>query len=256
MNQEEFEASYLPPVTAEDLPYHEEKTRWRGRIFGGALLAATGAALLFEQSPGNESVRATAAFNVLEDTEDEFVAGAVTVAGITMAIEGVTSTLIAAGLNRHSETFDRRLGRFRKKLEGVDDPENPDETKKEGLAERLTDTGITCTIGPGMVVFRRHFQEQDRTFMKDMKTAIGYCAVGSVVSGGIGYLVVGGVENADKVGLGTPAEYFVDYATDWKFWTALLAGGYGIKYAKQGISKLISRFKKDTSELPTYAPAE
>lgn len=89
-----------------------------------------------------------------------------------------------------------------------------------------------------------------------MKTLTGYTAVGAGVSGGIGYLATGGVEHADKVGLETPAEYFVDYATDWKFWTALLAGGYGIKYTKLGISKVIDRFKKDKEETPALIPAE
>ncbi len=233
----------LAPATETKIESNKSSHRWRGKIFGGALLAATGAALLFEQSPGNESVRATAAFNVLEDTEDEFIAGAVTVAGLTMAIEGATSILIAAGLNRNSHVFEKKLSKFRNKLNDDDDT---DTDKKASLAEKLTDTGITCTIGPGMVVFRRHFQEEDRTFLKDIKTATGYCAVGSVVSGGIGYMAVGGVAHADKVGLGVPAEYFVDYATDWKFWTALLAGGYAIKYAKQGIGKIRSDFNEGT----------
>lgn len=280
MNQEEFEASYLAPVTAENMPYYEETSRWRGRLFGGALIAATGAALLFEQSPGNESVRATAAFNVLEDTEDPLAAGLM-VAGLTVAIEGVTGGLIGAGLNREKDRLQPKLERFRKNIIKEPEPIEESETlvdpnkRQRGkvaralgravtkvtttttkVATKLTDTGITCTVGPGMVVLRRHFQEDERSMRKDMKTLTGYTAVGAGVSGGIGYLATGGVEHADKVGLETPAEYFVDYATDWKFWTALLAGGYGIKYTKLGISKVIDRFKKDKEETPALIPAE
>lgn len=234
-------------VEIDDTPLSSEKSDYeivneqklsrstKAKIASGLLIGATFGALAFEQSPGNESVRATAALEVLENTSDPLAAGGM-VAGLTVVIEGVTGTLIAAGLNREKNFIGPKLERFKDKL--VDDPEKAslldgDEQKKKsnGIAGSLADTGITCTLGPGMVVARRHIQgPTERSFKKDIKSLTGYTAVGAGVSGVIGYLATGGVKHADKVGLGVPAEYFVDYATDWKFWTGLLTVGWGGKW--------------------------
>lgn len=197
--------------------------RW---LTAGVLVAAT-AALVFQQSPGNETVRANGAFRVLRETDDEIAAAAMVFA-ITMVIEGVTSLLIAAGFSLPGRSLETRLQRFRSKVmptstDGAEDP-------SESWPARLMDTGITLSLGPGLVVVRRHFQEPARTLRADVRTLFGYCIVGSLVSGLIGYLVVGGTKHAEKVGLGTPAEHFVDWAADWKFWTALLGTGYSINW--------------------------
>lgn len=225
----------------------------KAKIASGLLIGATFGALAFEQSPGNESVRATAALEVLENTLDPLAAGGM-VAGLTVVIEGATGTLIAAGLNREKRYIDPKLDRFKDKLSGeknkdedtelLDDSEIKVKRLTKKIATSLTDTGITCTIGPGMVVARRHLQEpNERTFEKDMKSLAGYTSVGAGVSGLIGYLATGGVKHADKVGLEVPAEYFVDYATDWKFWTGLLTVGWGGKWVYNKARNVIGRRK-------------
>jgi len=240
-------AEEAPLIDTEALNTGRMSRSAKAKLASGLLIGATFGALAFEQSPGNESVRATAALEVLENTSDPLAAGGM-VAGLTVVIEGVTGTLIAAGLNREKNFIGPKLERFKDKL--VDDPEKDNESgydkkkKSGGIAGSLADTGITCTLGPGMVVARRHIQEpSERTFKKDIKSLSGYTAVGAGVSGAIGYLATGGVKHADKVGLGTPAEYFVDYATDWKFWTGLLTVGWGGKWVYNKVHSVMDRRK-------------
>lgn len=205
-----------------------------GLIMGGALVA-----LAFQQSPGNEAVRTAVALNVLENTKNEIAVGGV-VAGLTMAIEGGTSTLIALGLNQEKTKLKQVIQKFRRKS-AKDVTEAADD--KSATINKLTDIGITLGVGAGLVVVKRHILEEEPKLKTDIARGLGFSAIGAVVSGGIGYLVAGGVRHADKVGLERPAELFVDYATDWKFWTALIISGYSLSWAKNRLTHLLARKK-------------
>lgn len=211
------------------------------RLVGRAAISATVmaalGALVFQQSPANESVRANAAFRVLEVTDDE-IAAALIVVALTMVIEGVTSVLIALGLDLPGRWLSSKLDLFRTRLDpGQRSPGHG--RRPESWPARLTDTGITLSLGPGLVVVRRHLQEPARTLTSDLRTLIGYCVVGSVVSGVIAWLVVGGVAHADAVGLGVPARWFRDWAADWRFWVALLGAGYGLSWLVKRIRRRV-----------------
>lgn len=218
-----------------------------GRTANVVIVVAALAALAFQQSPGNESVRANAAFRVLQRTDDELSAALIVVA-LTMLIEGVTSILIALGLNLPNRWMATKLELFRSRL-GKDEEEAEAGPQPESWPARLTDTGVTLSLGPGLVVVRRHFQQQTRTLRADLRTLFGYCVVGSVVSGIIAWLVVGGVAHADKVGLGTPARWFRDWAADWRFWVVLLTSGYLISWTHKAIRR--RRAAPNRAESPT-----
>lgn len=210
--------------------------KWKvGAVVGAALVA-----LAFQQSPGNEAVRTATALNVLEMTENEVaVAGAV--GGLTMAIEGSTSLLIALGLHQKKSAVKRVMQRFkRKSAPNVEEFEESEEHERS-FATKSADMALALSIGPGIAMTKRHLQEKQPTLKKDIRRGLGYSAVGSVVSGGVGYLVAGGIQQAEKIGLEKPAEYIVTYGTDWKFWASAIVGGYGAKWTKDKFQKLRSK---------------
>lgn len=233
---------YTEPAYSED-KQTEAKRGFRRKIATAALTGGILVSVAFQQSPGNEAFRTAAAMEVLEETQDEIAVGGA-VAGITMAIEGSTSALIALGLNQERGSVKRLIQRFKKK--SAPNMGDPEDDAKPSKMSSLANVGIALGVGPGIAVAKRHLEEAEPHIRKDMSRALGYSALGSAVSGGIGYLVAGGIKHADKVGLETPAEYFVDYATDWKFWTGLVVGGYALKTAKNKVQSLLSR--KDNSE--------
>jgi hypothetical protein len=213
-------------------------------------MAVAVGSVAFEQSPGNEAVRVNLATQVLEATQNEYAVGAA-VAGITMAIEGGASLLIASGLHQEqTNTLKRYLmskKRFRKYMETDEDAEANNQ-----LLQKVGNVGLALGVGPGIVMAKKHLKEKEPEFKRDVKRGLGWSALGATVSGGIGWLVGGGFQYAEKVGLETPAEYFVDYATDWKFWGILFAGGYGAKMigtkVKQGFDHIRNRKSTDESE--------
>ncbi len=185
--------------------------RWLMRV----VIVAAIAALAFEQSPVNEALRAGAAFAVLDRTAN-LLAVAATVALITLAIEGLAGSLIVAGLHlrpRLLSRFQRRVG---------DDAAEPLPPSTGGLRGLVVDAGIALGVGAGLVVVRRALVDPVRGLRDHLRTCWGASLGVALVSGLIGYLAAGGITHAEAVGLETPAEWLVRYATDWRFWLVLI----------------------------------
>lgn len=209
------------------------------RTLGAITVVSALASLGFEQSPANEALRTAVGANVLEDTGSALAVGGV-VGGVTMGIEGGSSALIALGLHQEKDAVRRLVNRFKK--EADDDPIDVDKPKGPGkVADKVTDTGIALGIGAGLVVTKRHLQEAEPTLKKDLVTALGASAVVATVSGAIGYLAGGGINHAETVGLEEQAEFFIDYATDWKFWMGVV----GVIQAGSWIKGRISKRSKE-----------
>jgi|GEM_PF-1364810 len=198
---------------------------WRDRILGGLLLAAAGASLVFEQSPANEALRVSAGLNVLKSTMNELAVGGV-VGAITYGIEMGSSGLIAAGLNSRLKSLRSFSGWIHDKMFN--------NTKKTDTktTDKITDMGIALGIGAGLVAAKRHVQNERPSLKQDLSVANKASLLVAGVSGSIGVLAAGGIEHAEKIGLGKPAEYIVNYGTDWKFWlgvVGVIQGGSWLK---------------------------
>lgn len=214
---------------------YQERSWARGALAAFTVVGALGA-LAFEQSPANEAMRAAAGLNVLERTHNELIVGS-TVAGITMAIEGVSSSLIALGLHQRRDTVRRLVGRFKGKKRTADAAESLESEPSKDAVTKVTNIGIALGVGAGFVVTKQHLQDNDPTLQRDLSTGLKASALVAGVSGAIGVLASGGIEHADKVGLGTAAEYFVDYATDWKFWLGVVGVAQGAVWARNKLRR-------------------
>lgn len=230
-------AKYVPATDQESSL--EQTSAWKKNALRIGLVGATVGALIFEQGPGNEAVRTMAAFDVLDNTNSPLAAGGA-VAALTMAIETGTGGLIALGLHEEKATIKKVLNRFkRKSAPELDEEGNIIEKEKERtLATKAGDMALAVSVGPGIAMTKRHLQEAEPTMRKDMKRLLGYSAVGSALSGGIAYLVTGGVKHAEAVGLETPAEYVADYGADIRTWAGILGAIYGYKAVKNVARKL------------------
>ncbi len=196
-------------------------------VIGGAAILC----LAFQQSPANEAVRTAIALDFLKRTDNPFIVGLV-VAVLTMVIEGGTSLMIALGLHLKGSSVNQLLRRVKR-------DKNETSGGRESKTSKVADYGITLSIGAGIVVIKRHVQDPQRTRMMDVQTGLAFSLFGSIVSGLIGFLAAGGIKYAEQVGLGTPARYVVDYATDWRFWAVIVGSVYGA----QGLASLLRRVK-------------
>ena len=197
---------------------------WPRRVVGTAVVVAAAGSLVFEQSPANEMVRTNAALEVLESTGSAWRVG-LTVAAITVVIEMISGALIAVGLHLEGGPVQRLKRRMVRDHEGDGDAPSPSGGRR--AAGVGTDVAVALGLGAGLVTMRRHVADPAPTLRKDLKNTAVATAVVAGVSGLIGYLAGGGLANADRVGLGTPARYVVDYGTDTRFWVTLLVVGYG-----------------------------
>lgn len=232
----------LQPDQSHDQGLPENGKSLKANIIGGLAITAAVAAFIFEQSPANEALRTTAAFNVLDDTASPFAAGSA-VAGITMAIEMGSSTLAAAGFHFEKERMQTFINKF-KKSDPEDEQITTEPKKSENNAKEIfLDTGTALGFGAAIVIARKRFVDTERTFKDDILTGAKASAVIAGVSGFIGYLATGGVDNADKVGLEKPAEVFVNYATDWKVWAAVFGSLYVVGKTKGWFEKIKNRTK-------------
>lgn len=226
--------------------YNGRQTQpWHRKALGALAMGAAASGVLFLQTPANEAIRSNVAFDVFKNTGDGNLA-ALSVVGTTAAIETAATTAIALGINYKKEEFDGLMHRLRRKKD-IDDLED-DNPKINSVGSRAIDLGIMTAVGPGMVIPRRHFQERNRSFRKDMKTGLGYVAVGSALSGAIGWLIFGGVQHADKVGLRRPAEIFAEHAADWKTYAVIGAGYYAVKGAYNGVKHVAGKIKNKTQK--------
>lgn len=149
-----------------------------------------------------------------------------------MLIEGTTSVMIALGLHLDHAVVDRIMRRAESKSAGTVAPT---------VTSRLTDFGITLGIGAGLVVVKRRISNPRRSRREDVLTGLAFAGFGSAVSALIGFLASGGIKYADRIGLGGAAEYFVDYAADWKFWAVVIGGAYLFQGGKKLLCYLKTR---------------
>lgn len=245
------ERAALPPQGMEMVPAESEQfvhpeaveESWTKKALGITAMGAAAAAVVFLQTPANEAIRADIAFGVLNDTGDGNLA-ALSVVGSTAVIETAATTTIALGINYKREQFDRAMNWLkRKKTKDVEEIKdaNPDINT---IGSRLVDLTIMTAVGPGMVIPRRHYQESDRNLGKDMKTGLGYVAVGSGLSGAIGWIIFNGVNHADKVGLRGPAEFVAEHGADWKSYAILGGVYYGGKKMLEGVKAVRNRLSR------------
>lgn len=238
----EFEPSER--IEAQDQT-DESEPRQYGGLVTKAVVALAGVSLVFEQTPLNEALRTNIALDVLASTQSPTAVG-LTVAAVTAGIEGVSSGLITAGLNMESSAIERFKQKIRSKnknaVESNDsEHEEVDENRKSlfaRVADQGADAGIALGIGAGLVTIKKHMVDPEPTLGKDIAASAKATAIVSGVSGTIGYLAAGGISQTEGTILETPAEYFIDYATDTRFWIGALAVGYGIAYARKGIKAL------------------
>lgn len=231
-----------------------KSSAWR-RSSNAIILTAAGGSVVFEQSPLNEALRVNVALDVLQGTGSSLAVGA-TVFGITAAIEGVSSGLITAGLHAEGEGVkklkDRLKGKKNKNQETVS------EAKKVGFLGKManfgSDVAVSLGLGAGIVTAKRHIASQNPTLKEDIKNSAKATTYVSTVSGGIGYLASGGIANAAKIGMETPAQYIIDYGTDTKFWMGVLVVGYGGYGLKRGVEHLAGR-RRRPNDLPEQGHA-
>ncbi len=196
-----------------------------GLLGGTALLA-----LAFEQSPANEALRTAVGLSILDWTSSALAVGLVVLA-ITFVIELVSSVLIVAGLRGEFGSFSRLVDRARAKA--TEDPER----SSSRIGGIVTDVGIALGVGAGLVVVRHHLRTREPELRNDLVVAVKASIVVAVVSGLIGLLAAGGIEHADAVGLGRPAELFVQYAIDWRFWFGVLLLVQGVPFVRRHWTK-------------------
>lgn len=230
------------------------------RTVAAATVAAAGASLIFEQSPLNEAARVNIGLDVLQTTQSAPAVG-VTIAAVTAGIEMTSSGLISLGLHSEGGAVQKLKQRLSKKsqtaLEQSDEEESQVLSEEAytlfgTIADKTANVGIALGLGAGLVTVKEHMRDDDPTLKKDLATSAKASGVVAGVSGGIGYLAAGGIRHANDTILETPAEIFVDYGTDTKFWIGALAVGYGGYFAKKGIQSVAERFKKE-SNIPIVA---
>jgi hypothetical protein len=207
------------------------------RIQRSAIVLAAGAALLFQQSPANEMLRTNAALNVLRSTGSS-VAVALTVAAITVAIEMGSSLLIILGLHTDRGAIDGLRRRMR--MADVPEAQAGDGEAVASPRRSVRDIAVALGLGAGLVTLRRHLGSARPSLRADLVNACEATAVVAGVSGLIGYLASGGIENAAKLGLETPARWVIDYGTDTRFWLAVLVAIYATSF----VSRLVKRARR------------
>src|SRR5690606_5694740 len=75
----------------------------------------------------------------------------------------------------------------------------------------------------GVVVIDEKMKTDSPSLKKDAFHVTAAATLISAVSGTIGYLGTGGIRHLEDTPLEWPAEKFVDYAADFKFWAIILS---------------------------------
>jgi hypothetical protein len=223
----------------------EPRRPWRSRgraALGAIVVVLAAASLVFEQSPANEVLRTNAALRVLEDGGGAVAVGLV-VGAITVVIELGSAVLITLGLHAEEGYVQRVKRRLldRGREDGGGRHADAPRRRTRALTRVVTDVAIALGLGAGLVTVRHHVLDARPSMRRDLAVSVRATAIVAVVSGLIGYLAAGGITNAEKVGLGTPAQWVIDYGTDTRFWVSLLVVGYGIAFAVRSLRRRARR---------------
>ena len=191
-------------------------------------IATAAAAVGFEVSPANEATRAYIGFAILESTHNPLLVGA----GIglsTLAIEGASGISAASAL-RVSST---RVEKIKDKLRGRVN-RTPELTIKDTFGDSVQ---AISGLGSAGVVAKKHLQG-NRTFDQDKKTIALTAGAIAGFSAGIGALAGGGIEYAERIGLGDEAETIVNLASDWRVYAGALALSASYPFIKKRMEGL------------------
>ena len=221
-NWEGLERTASVPASG-DRPLRWAVVNVRGRLATWTLTGLAGVALIFEQSPANEELRTKIGLDVLESTSSALAVGAIIFA-VTFVIEIVSTLLIAVGLAYNPSLRHWIRRRFPSNASG---PSGQHQTRLS-----VADVGVSLGMGAGLVVAMRHVADPDRRVRADLVLGIAASSAVALVSAIIGWLAAGGIQHADAVGLGTPARWFVDWATDWRFWGVVVTVYYAARWVR------------------------
>lgn len=248
---------YLDQVQQTEQVQSNSHISWAKKTASGLLLAGSLIALGFQQSPANEAVRTAITLEAFDNTDNKLAAAGASGA-VTMLIEGGTSSLIALGITREKSAVNRFVERYRRKksakmaldesLSETDAVEQKEEISKPRKVLRgLGNTTLALSMGPGILVVKKHITGENTTIKEALKTGLGYSAIGAIVSAGVfGYGVTEGVQSAEDAASGTPVEFLVDYATDAKTWAA----GIAITGVAYGISRIRNSRNSQKAQIP------
>lgn len=223
------------------------------RARNATILTAAGGSLIFEQLPANEALRINVGLDVLQSTQSSVAVG-LTIAGVTAVIEGVSSGLITAGLHSESDAVQRLKDRLSLKNKDVIDSSTQQDTnsKSSRIANEAANVGIALGLGAGLVTLKEHIKDDAPSIKKDVVNSVKATSIVSGVSGAIGYLAAGGINHANGTIFEKPAELFVDYGTDVRFWVGALATGYVIHYAKKGYDTVFRRKNNNAANIEAF----
>lgn len=206
-----------------DIPKPEQERSLSDKIKIGASITS----LAFQQSPGNEAVRAWAALNVYSSTGSPLLAGAA-VGVVTLAVEGATGASIATTLNSEKETSEK----IRKKFN-----QNNKNDTKVAPGSRASDMALALGIGSGGVIVKRHFNDSQRTFQQDMRTNVRASSLIAGFSAGVAALATGGIDYADRIGFERVAETSVAVLSDWRTYVGAIALAQGYSFVRKKLDK-------------------
>lgn len=188
-------------------------------VFSSLVIWSAFFALVFEQSPLNEALRAWLGFTVLDYTNNPLFVAAV-VFTVTLAIEQTSSSLIAIGLSK-SKRFGRFVSKFSKR-------KSVPESSKNSASDYILALGI----GAGMLVIKNHLKNSHRSIVQDLKSAFKASLAIAVFSSFVAFMASGGVEIARLYGFGTQAQFFLDVVTDWRFWLVVVVSSQFFEFIK------------------------
>lgn len=208
--------------------------------------------MLFEQSPANEALRVNIGLDVLQSTQSPVAVG-MTIAGVTAAIEGVSSGLITVGLHSESGAVQKLKNRLSHKNNEAINAGNEEVNSTFGyIANEAANVGIALGLGAGLVMLKEHVKDDAPSIKKDIINSAKATSIVSGVSGAIGYLAAGGISHANGTVFEKPAELFVDYGTDTRFWVGALATGYAVHYAKKGYKTVFRRKNNNAVNIEAF----
>lgn len=215
-----------------------------GRIIGAAALGS----LAIQQSPANEAIRAAVGLWVLDRTSNPLAVGSAVML-TTAAIDGLTSVLIALGLHARTGTV-RRIMAWARSRWGAKSTQRPTR-----IGELSTDAVLALGIGAGLVVARRHLRDARPTLSKDLAAAFLATLFVAVVAGGLGALAGGGLEHAERIGLGAPARLIVEYGSDLRLWILVMAAAALISLLRSRRSSGSSATKRSQPQPSDVVPS-
>lgn len=237
----ETEQQGLEAITPSEGP-DDIKRSLKNKILGGTVLGLAFAAIAFEQTPANESIRISQGFDLLNKTGSPLAVGAY-VAGLTLAIETAASYLTATGFHYEKERTQKVINWF-KKLKPEDHKEEVDQEDKNPSKTRqaIVNGSISLGLGSAVLLAKERFVNPKREFSDDIKTATKSSVFIAGFSGAIGSLVAYGASRPEK-NEGDFVDQLTIAAADWKVWATIFGSAYLVDRNKDRIKTALGKSK-------------